>query len=188
MGLTQERTLRDMVRTLREFEGSRCLWRAPVAGMTLLLIRGLPVAGAVVVALMTIKGRILSAALAAIIVLLFDAIRRRLETRLPWRAVVANRLWTFEKPNPVAELEVLVREEDVSVARRTLRRAKFNPLAYGLRLAASPNDAPELNHKLRVQEPAAWMQSRSEDDRVQRVASALKRAQVKARVGGIDTF
>lgn len=177
-----------MVRELREFEGNRCLWRVPVAGTILVLIRGLPVAAAAVAALLAINGRVLSATVGAIIALLCEALRRRVEAGLPWRAVVANRLWSYEKPNPVTELEVLVRSNDVLKARRALRRAKFNPQTYGLMLAVPPSDAPDLNHKLRIQEPATWMESRSDDDRVQRIGGVLRRAGIKGRVGGIDTF
>src|SRR5918992_4136176 len=119
-----------MVRALREFEGNRCLWRVAIAGASLLLIRGLPVAAAAIAALLAINGRVLSATVGAGIALIFEALRRRIEMRLPWRMAVANRLWSFERPNPTTELEVLVRDDDALKARRALRRARFNPQIY----------------------------------------------------------
>lgn len=182
-----ERSLRDMVPTLLEFDGPKSLWRVPLAAATFLLVRGIPVAAAVVIALVTVSGRVLQPALAAVIALLFDALGKSLRARLPWRSPVANRLWTFEKPNPRTEVQVLVRSSDVDAARTALRRARFNPQIYGLRLGAPPPDAPDLNYKIAVHEPEAWPQSISDEDRTRRIRTVLSRAGICGRAGGIDT-
>ena len=182
-----ERSLRDMVPTLLEFDGPKSLWRVPLAGVNLLLVRGVPVVAAVVVALVTVKGRVLQAAVAAVIALLFDALGKKLRARVPWRAPVANRLWTFEKPNPQTEVHVLVPLIDVARARTVLRRAKFNPQIFGLRLGRPPPDAVDLNYKIAVHEPEAWAQSASDEDRTRRIREVLSVAGIRGRVGGIDT-
>jgi hypothetical protein len=57
---------------------------------------------------------------------------------IPWRGVIADRLWTWEKPNPRTEVHVLVASDDVSAARTALRRARFNPQVFGVRLGRRP--------------------------------------------------
>jgi len=176
-----------MVGALREFEGVRCLWRVPLAWALYTLLRGLPVAAAVVIALVTVSGRVAQAAVSAVIALMFDGFGNRLRARLPWRAPVANRLWTYEKLNPATEVPVLLRSTDVVPAKVVLRREKFNPQVYGLHLTNPPADAPELDHKIAVHEPEAWPQSTSDHDRTRRIAVALEAAGIRARVAGVDT-
>jgi hypothetical protein len=183
--VVSERSLRDMVRTLRGFEGPRCLWRVPVAFATLLLIRGLPVVAAVLIALTTIHGRIAQAALSAVIVLVFDGLAKKLRSRLPWRAAVAHRLWTFEKPHPATEVPVLVRWGDVRAAQACLRSTQFNP-QYVVRLGSPPSDAVDLDCKIGVHEPEAWPQSTSDEDRTRRIVAVMQAAGIRARVAGTD--
>jgi len=180
--------LRDMVRTLFEFEGARCLWRVLVAAATLLLLRGMPVVAAVVIALVTVNGRVAQAAVSAVIALVFDGLGRRLRARPPWRAALANRLWTYEKPAPATEVQILLRSAEVRTAKTALRRAKFNPQVYGLRLGTPPADAPDLDYKIAVNEPEAWSQSASDEDRTQRIVAVLEAAGIRARASGIDVL
>lgn len=184
--IVQERNLGDMVRTLRQFDGWRCLWRVPVAIGTYALIRGLPVLAAIAIAVFVVNGRVAEAAVAAVIALLFDEAGKKLRHHFPWRAAVANRLWIYEKPNPDTEVPVLFRPADVNDARLALRRAKFTPSDYSLSLGIPPDDAPELSCKVIVHEAKRWAQSSSDAHRSERIAQVLERAGIRARVGGID--
>jgi hypothetical protein len=181
------RSFRDVVRVLREFEGAPCLWRVPTAGLALLLIRGIPVFAAVVVALIVVGGRVLQALVSAIIALVFDGLGKRLRARFPWHSVVTNRLWIFEQPNPATEVPVLIRSGDVEPAQTALRRAKLNP-AYGRRVSSPPADAPTLDYMIGVHEPSAWLQSASDADRIKRIAAVVREAGISARVGGIEVL
>lgn len=181
-----EPSLREMAQRVHEFEGVRCLWRVPVALATYALIRGVPIAAAIVVALVAVNGRVLEAALSATIALLFDGLAKTARARLPWRAVVGNRLWSFEKPNPPTEVPVLLASADASSARTALRRARFNPQVHGLHLGTPPSDAPDLDYKIAVHEPAAWSQAVSDNDRTRRIVGVFEGADLRARVGGVD--
>src|SRR5205085_762443 len=85
------------------------------------------------------------------------------------RRIVADGLWVWEKPNPATEVQVLVAEGDTRPARLALRRARFNPGIYSVRLGSPPPDAPNLIFKLGVHEPEAWRQSASDADRLRRI-------------------
>jgi putative flippase GtrA len=186
--VASERSLREMVRVLAQFEGTRCLWRVPDAGVVFVLIRGLPIAAAMVIALVTVNGRTLQAVESAVIALAFDALAKTARARLPWRAIVANRLWTFEKPNPRTEVHILLRSRDVIAARTALRQPRLNPQPYGLQLGSPPPDAPHLNYRIAVQEPKAWTESSSDQNRVERIAGTLAQSGIEGRVGGIDVL
>lgn len=182
----EQRSLRDMAHALRDFDGVMSFWRVPVAMGTWLAIRGVPVAAAVVVALVTVHGRVAEAALSALIALILDSLGGAVRARLPWQFLVARRLWTFERPNPATEVSILVPCEDADGARRALRRASFNPQRFSLRLGSPPADRPELDLQLRVQEPAIWAQSRSDEHRIELLVRALEGAGIRARVAGVD--
>lgn len=183
------RPLRDSIRTLQEFEGRRCLWRVPVAAMTYLLIRAVPFAAAITVALIAVNARVAAAVFSVAIGLTFDALAKRLRDRLPWRAVIDNRLWSYEKPNVITEVAVLVGTGHAPAARHALRVAKFSPSPYSTNVGTPPEDAPDLTVRLSVQEPEAWPQSSSDKDRVDRIVSALRGGgSIRARVGGVDVF
>lgn len=105
----------------------------------------------------------------------------------PWRMIFARRLWTYEAPSPRTRLEVLVRNEDSVRAWHVLRRSGFVPL-YGALLVVSPSDAPDLNNRIAVQEPEAWLRSTSEEDRIRRIAEVFESAGMRARVSGRDVL
>lgn len=183
-----ERSFWGMFRVLREFEGWRCLWRVPVALSTYVVIRGIPVVAAVVIALVAIRGRVLAAGTGAVIALVFDSLGKTLRDRLPWNAAIANRLRTHEQTNPMTNVAVLLRSTDVTTAYRALRRAQFNPQFLSRHVSTPPPDALDLDYEIRVEEPEAWAQSSSDVDRLQRIAAVLARAGLRARVGGIDAL
>jgi hypothetical protein len=177
-----------MVRNLYEYEGLLCLWRLPAAGLTFLMVGGLPVVAAVVIAVLTIPSRVVSAAVSAVIVLAFNTLRQRIQIRCPWRLGIERRLWTYEKPNPRSEVRVLLRSTDIPAVCTALRAAKFNPWAYGVKLPASPEDAPDYDYKIGVHEPEAWMQSSSDVERMDRIVEVLRRAGLRTRIGEVDTM
>jgi hypothetical protein len=181
-----ERSLRDMAAALSEFEGVRCLWRVVAALAVYTLIRVLPVVAAVIVAIVSVNGPVAAASVSAVVALAVEALGKKLRVRFPWKAVLANRLFKFEAMNPATQVPVRVRAADEDVAGRALRRARFNPVIYGLRVGSVPLDAPDLDCEIAVHEPAARRQSRSDPDRVQRIADVLRGAQVRARVAGVD--
>ena len=88
------------------------------------MIRGIPVLAAIVVALVVVGGRVLQAAVSAIIALAFDGLGRRLRARFPWHGMVTNRLSTFEEPNPATEVAVLLESADAEAAQTALRRGR----------------------------------------------------------------
>jgi hypothetical protein len=182
-----ERRMREMVPLLLDFDGRGCLWRVALACGGWVTLRAVPVVTAVILALVTVEGKLLKAVVASLIALVFDAVGRRLESRFPWRAPVANRLWSFERPNPPTEVQILLRAGQVAAARTALRRSKFNPHVYGLRLGTPPQDASDLGYKIGVHEPDAWRRSESDEHRLVRIREVLSRARIRARVGGIDT-
>lgn len=186
--IVQRRPLRDAIRALRQFDGRGYLWRVPLALATYVAMRAIPIGAAVAIALVTVRGRVAEAILSACIALGFEGLRNRLRVRLPWRAAIDNRLWSFEKPNPSTEVPIYLREDHVLVARTALRRGRFNPQVYGLRTGSPPQDARELTYKIGVHEPEAWPQSSSDRDRVRRMVEILKEARIRARVAGIDVF
>ena len=179
---------RRMIRTLREFEGWRCLWRVPAsaalfAAVPLFLIGvsvgAMAIAGddfdldtGVVAAVVSVVGSTF---------LYPQLVRGQLHRRL-----IATRLATWESPNPATSVPLLIREPHIQAATHVLRRAGFNPGVTMLRLTATPTDARDLDVQLRVEEPAAHPQSSSDEDRVQRVAHALDVAGIRARVAGVD--
>jgi hypothetical protein len=177
-----------MVRALREFEGWRCLWRIPLAG---LLLAAVPLAlVAVIVGAAAIGGdgfdllmRIFAAGVTVVgsTYLYPRFARQQLHVKL-----IANRLQTWEQANPHTYVEVLVRDTEIYRAKRTLRKAGFNPGHFLTRLGTTPPDAPDLNVKIGVEEPAMHKQSSSAEDRVGRIVGALDAAGVRARISGTD--
>jgi hypothetical protein len=107
--------------------------------------------------------------------------------RKPWRAIFTRRLWTYDAPSPRTRLEVLVRDKDSVNAWHVLRRSRFVPL-YGALLVVPPSDASDLNNRIGVQEPEAWMRSTSDEDRIRRIAEVFESAGIRARVSGRDVL
>jgi hypothetical protein len=164
------------VRRLREYEGPRSLWRVPFAGFLWALPYLLPLAAFIVGAYATPDVEVVL--VAGVITVALGALAAMLAQRRPWRSIVSDRLETYLAPNPTAEVPVLVRNQDAE-------RAQLNPDA-SLRIGRPPDDGPELTRQLRVVEPAAWMESASDEQRIVRIAGILQRAGLRARVAGRD--
>lgn len=178
----------EMVRVLYQFEGTRCLWRVPVSGV---LFAAAPLLLVVVaVAAAAIAGddfALLPGVVAAIVgVVGTSYVHPRMARREFHRKIVADRLWTWEKPNPATHLEILVRDGDVGEVQRVLRRAGFNPGAFVAPLGSPPADAPDVSVRVGVEEPQAHIQSASDTVRKDRIASTLDAVGLRARVAGLD--
>jgi hypothetical protein len=183
----QQRTLREMVWLLREFEGWRCLWRVPAAAAAFAAPGLLALGGAVAAIYIGSDLKLYRVVLGAIVSLAGTAAAGLIARRKPWRAIFARRLWTYEDPSPRTRLEVLVRNEDAARAWHVLRRNRFVPL-YGAVLVVPPPDALDLNNRIGVQEPSAWLRSMSDEDRIRRIAAVFAAAGMRARVSGRDVF
>lgn len=181
----QQRTPRDMVWLLREFEGWRCLWRVPAAAAAYAATWLLALGGAIAAIYIGSDLKLYRVVIGAIVSLGSTAAAGLVARRKPWRAIFARRLWTYEAASPRTRLEVLVRNEDSVGAYHVLRRSRFVPL-YGALLVVPPSDAPELNNRIGVQEPDAWMRSTSDEDRIRRIAAVFDAAGMRARVSGRD--
>jgi hypothetical protein len=186
----QDESLRTLFDRLRQFEGWRCWWRVPVAG---LLYAAVPLffVGATVLAAF-IAGNdfeLKTAIIAAVVGLVATGILApRFARRQLHRRLIADRLWMYEKPNPRTEVQVLLRRSDLDSAQRALRRAKFHPGVYAVNLGSPPADALDLDCRMGVNEPEAQRQSSSDADRLKRVRDVLQGAGIRARVGGLDTL
>jgi hypothetical protein len=179
---------RRMVRTLREFEGWRCLWRVPISAALFIAVPLSLIAATVGAAAVAGDDFYLHTGIVAAIISVIGSayLHPRLMRRQLHRKVIANRLWTWEQPNPDTHVRILVRDPDVDRAKRALRQAGFNPGPFMTRLGTTPADAPELNVQVGVEEPATHAQSSSDEDRIQRMANALDAARIRARIAGID--
>lgn len=185
-----EMSMETMLNRLREFEGSGCLWRGVAALLVFFATLALPVVGAICAALIAVvgitTGQVAQAAIGAVVTGVFGAGASRMKKRRPWRSVVADRLWTWEKPNPTHESQVLVEDPDMERAKTAIRCARLNPTTLSVRVGTPPEDAPSLTRRFSVCEPEAWMQSATDADRVRRIVDALTDARVRARVDGVD--
>jgi hypothetical protein len=186
--IVQKQPYRRMVRTLREFEGWRCLWRVPTSAALFvavpLFLIGITVAATAIAG----DSFDVDPALVAAIVGVGGSsyVYPRLARRELHRKLIADRLWTWEKPNPATHVQILLRDADVDDAKRRLRRAGFNPGTFMTRVGSPPSDAPELEVQVGVEEPEAHIQSSSDEDQVRRMADALDTARIRARVAGVD--
>jgi hypothetical protein len=145
-----------MVRLLGEFEGRASYPRTMAAGVAYVLIRALPLVGAVGGIYVGSDLRLAHVVLGACLSLGLAWLSTFFSRSAPWRTIIANRLFTYEEPNPRTMVEFLIRDGDFSVAYRALRRARFTPL-YGASVGRPPEDATDLTARIGVQEPEAYL-------------------------------
>jgi hypothetical protein len=176
-----------MVRLLRAFEGWRALPRLAGVVITLGAITVLPFVGAVVGIYVGANLKLANVVLGAVLSVGSGSVAVWLSRRVPWRAILVNRLWTYEEPNPLGFVQLLIRDEAWANTYRVLRRARFTPL-YGASVGTPPPDAPDLTTRIGVQEAEAWNQSTCDDDRLLRIAATLAAAGIRARVAGVHAF
>jgi hypothetical protein len=146
----QNRSIREMVRLLRAFEGWRALPRLAIAGMTFGAIALLPVVGSVAGIYLGAPHVFARIVLGVAVSVGFGSIAERITRHAPWRGVLESPLWTYEEPNPLGFVELLVQDKDFEHAYRVLRRAHFTP-QYGARVGSPPPDAPELTVRIGLQ-------------------------------------
>jgi hypothetical protein len=183
----EHRPVLEMVRLLRAFEGQLAVQRIAIAGFAFCAINLLPFAGAIGGIYVGANLKLGNVVAGAVLSVGSGSLAIWLSRSSPWRAILAKRLSTYEDPNPTGFSELLTQHHKYADACYALRRARFAPL-YGARVGAPPDDAPELTTRIGVQEPAAWRQSTSDDDRLRRLASVLAAAGIRARVAGLDAF
>ncbi len=184
----QFRSFREMVRVLRQFEGWWCVPRVLAAALAYGGIQLLRVAGAVAGIYVGADLKLSHVVLGVGVSLGSVSLATWISRRSPWRTVLANRLWTYERPNPLGSVELLVRDgDDAMRAYRALRRARFTPL-YAASVGTPPDDAADLGARIGVQESEAWMRSVCDDDRLWRIAAILAAAGIRARVSSLDAF
>jgi hypothetical protein len=176
-----------MVRLLRGFEGQASYPRIMAAGVAYVLIRVLPLVGAVGGIYVGSDLKLANVVLGACLSLGLASLSTFFSRSAPWRTIIANRVFTYEEPNPRTMVEFLIHDADFSVAYRALRRAHFIPL-YGASVGRPPEDATDLTARIGVQEPEAYLQSTSDDDRIMRIATVLGGVGIRARVASIDAF
>lgn len=187
MDESRVRSFREMVRVLREFEGWRGGWRVLAAGVAYGGVHLLPFVGTIGGIYIGSDLKLYSVALGAAVSLGSGSLAVWMSPNAPWRALLANRLWTYETPNPLGFVELLIRVDDFTAAFRALRRARLTPL-YGASVGMPPDDALDLTARIGVQEAEAWMRSKSDDDRLWRIARVLAAAGIRARVASVDAF
>ena len=123
------RSYRDMLGLLRQFEGWRCLWRVAVGGLLITLVPVLAIGGFVAGAyLANDLHDPLRVAFGAIVALGPGQLAAAyIWCRDPWDALIANRLWSYERRDPPGDLNAMIRRAGFGLAARALRRAKLNP-------------------------------------------------------------
>lgn len=184
--MSQElRDFRLMAIRLYEFEGPSSLWRFPAALLVAALVPAVLIASAVLASLIASgKFSLASATAAAVVALIGTALLApRLRSAQLGRALLERRLSRWECWRPGTEIEVLIPRFHLGSAQRVLRRAGFNPGASCLTLGQPPPDAPELDTRLRVQEPFG---AEADAERLGRLLETLRGAGVRGRAGNID--
>jgi hypothetical protein len=176
-----------MIRLLWQFDGRRCIWRVLMAALAYSGVRLLPFVGTIAGIYIGSDLKLYHVALGAVVSVGSGSLALGISRRVPWRALFERRLWTYEEPNPLGFVELLVREGDFTTAFRALRRARLTPL-YGASVGTPPDDAPDLTARVGVQEAQAWTRSASDDDRLWRIATVLAAAGLRARVASIDAY
>lgn len=176
-----------MVRVLRDFEGWRCLWRVPIAGLLRVLPWVVGLAGGVGAIYIAANLEFVHVVVGVLAGAVSTTAATWLARREPWRSIIAGRLWTYERPEAVPETSVLVQPASLDRSVRALRRDKLNT-ARARAISAPPPNAPTLTTEIVVVEPSAWARSGSDADRIVRIAEILKGANVRARVAGRDVF
>ena len=173
---------------LRDYEGWRCLWRVAAGGALLALVPLLAiggfVAGVYIAGDLHSLGRVVLGALVALGP--GQLLSLRVWQQRPWDKFIADRLWTYEKPDGPGDLNAIIRPEDFLPATHALRRAKLCPCG-GTRMPIAPPGAEGLTLKLFVGRPARWHAPDAPELHVQ-IRDCLRAAHIRARVAGEDVF
>lgn len=183
----QPATPREMLASLREYEGVACFWPVLVGLVrTSLLLIVIPALGALAsIYIGANRASLPRVVVGVVLAVVLARVGFALASRKPWWGPLADRLWSYEEPvGADATLPVRVRGTDQQRAARAMRRAK---LAVGSTVGRSdpPPDAPALDAQLWVFRPRAW-QPHDGASLQEQAARILDRAGIEARVAGLD--
>lgn len=180
-------TYREILWTLREFEGWRYL-RWPAAAVAIFVgVWALPVCGAIGAFYLAKEASSFEfVVLDALVTVSLSAAGARYSQRRPWRALLERRAWQYldiQTCDPQQLTGALVRKADYERAAHALRRAGLNGNLS--RWSSSPPDAPELDWWIQIFRPGVL--ERPGARRVEDVAiDALRDAGIEGRVHGRD--
>jgi hypothetical protein len=172
---------------LLQFEGRKALWRIGGAilvrcGPPLLTLLGF---AAGIYAGVNLDVPRLSAA--ATIFLGATAAASWTARRATWRALILDRLASYEEVNPNRFTPVLLSARDLDQAYSALRRVRLFPGPW-FNQPAQIEGATELTARLNVSEPLAWPQTETYDDFLILIATTLARAGLRGRAASFDAF
>jgi hypothetical protein len=182
------RGYRDMLYVLWQFEGWRCLWRVSVGALLIALVPALAIGGFVAGAYLARDlHELLQVVIGAVVALgPGQWLSRYLWRRAPWRTLVEDRLWSYERPDPPGDLNAMIRRADFIAAARALRRAKLNPVG-GTQIPAAASGVPDLDLKLIVHRSTRWHPPDSPELYLQ-IRDCLRAAKLRANVASEELF
>ncbi len=181
------RTYRDTLHVLQQYEGRRCLWRVAVGAILIALVPVLAIGGLVACSYMAgdlhDPLRVAGGAVVALGAGRFSALLWR---RRPWRTLIEDHLWSYERPDPPGDLNAMIRRADFIPATNVLRRAKLNPLG-GTHVPAAVPGVDDLDLKLIVHRSTRWHPPDSPELYLQ-IRDCLRAAKIRANVAGEELF
>jgi hypothetical protein len=177
-----------MLGVLRQYDGSRCLWRTVAGGLLITLVPVLAIGGFVAAAYLAEDLRdpvrvVLGGIVAVGAGQLAAAYIWR---RRPWYRLIANRLASYERQDPPGDRNAMIRRADFPLAACALRRAKLNPWG-ATQVPAAVSGVPDLDLKLIVYRSALWHPPGSPELHDQ-IRDCLRAAKIRANVAGEDLF
>jgi hypothetical protein len=177
-----------MLNVLRQYEGWLCLWRVAAGGVLISSVPLLAIGGCIAGAYLArdLADPLRVGAGAVIAVGAGQLLSVYLWRRRPWDALIAKRLWSYERPDPPGDRNALIRTTDFSTATRVLRRAKLNPIG-GTHVSAAVSRVPDLDLNLIVHRSARWHPPGSPELHIQ-IRECLRASKIRANVAGEDLF
>ncbi|MGO9321729.1 MAG: hypothetical protein ACLQBY_13135 [Solirubrobacteraceae bacterium] len=180
------RTYREMLTILRQYEGSRCLWRVAAGAVLIALVPILAIGGFVAGAYLADDlGDPVRVAVGAVVALGAGQLAAAcIWRRRPWHNLIAGRLASYERLDPPGDLNAMIRRADFPLAARALRRARLNPWG-ATQVPAAVSGVPDLDLKLIVYRSALWHPAGTPELHVQ-IRDCLRAAGITANVAGED--
>lgn len=182
--IVSDPSYKDLVWTLRQYEGKRCLWPFVAGGLLRASTVLVPLAGAMGGIYLGAPLKFGSVALAAIVILASGAWPQWLNRSQPWRQLVERRLRLYQTPSAMPAASVLVTPED---GQRTALRLMHDRLyPFSRRLGGNPPPhSPHLTCQITVMEPQAFQRSTSDDEFQDRIVRLLVAAGIDGMVGRV---
>ena len=179
---TQWASYRGSLWMLAQFDGQRAYLRATLGLLILLAVPGLPLA-VLYASVYVASGRLAQLGL-GLLLIVATGVANLLWRRRLWAQPVVQRLAEWQSSNPeLAEVGVVIADADVRGASIALMRAHLHPHRY--RPSTLIPDAPELDYYIAVVLPLIVPQVEFEQV-VEQTRDALRKANIRARVVGID--